>query len=1063
MKKQSLLFPLVASLAFGSVFFRNVNANEVTASTKNLSPFSSNQALTQDYSIEKLEPQIQPTTTSVESTTPNSVNKTGGTTATDTSSTADSSTKELAKKAKTLTATADGFVGASTNAELEAALAAKEPKIRILAALTFDRDYTINHNVVIDFQNLAHNAQTHRIFFSEQPSLIEFQNFKITGADPAGLFGANQDENAIIVGFATDWLNIRYHFTGTLRLTGGFNIYGGSKLSTFYIPQGKVILDGVAGNIDIDPVTEGLYAAPGKCYFARVYRLEIINGTQLTAPYLGKFYGRLDASSEQVTSSVNSGIFVSGGSKIMISYNRADSVSDEGEIIDTLATNVFLQVEGTGTEFNINTQIDITNDNNRGIVQMRGSGSQVNVAAGGKIQIDTKTTSAFRLQGTNSQINVISGGSITVNMEHDKDTPGNNGMRFVGSGLALSVDGPGSSVKIEKNSGKSPAIRFENGNQTIKVTNGGALSVHNVGDGNEYSNHVSQGNQAILFDDTTGWFDSPGPATFSVEGEKSSIDIRADSGATLDTTGELDLSFNATEKTYLVMIGKTGKDNSGIISGNKLQVYLHNPTYFDFQNRRIGSTNSGIGGWVFQGNSNSTLEIINSEIALWHKNEASFNNFDQDPNYFSDVTDLQIVGTDLDTVSSTSSPGLLAELTATGAGMKSYNRISANNQLPVIDDLRVPTNADKKIYGHVSVPEGVDAQLRDAWADEVEVTLEITYADATKAPVQLTTQTVGQTDNDDGLNPWGEGRQGGLFELAVPDGQYLKTGDTIQVISAKKIKGAHSLTELNTSKTTVDIVPPEPAVLNIEQVNTKTTTLSGTGEAGASVMLMKNRTPFCNTTVDANGQFTLTIPENSLAINDKLEVFLNDNAGEAGAKGVINKPITNDGSGNYNPPGEALQFHDATFLPATVKIVEGTLSFEVPTTIDFGTLKVSGLRAEAVGQTIGRLLIFDQRHTKQAWSLKIKESQPLAVRHSDGSVQTIPGTLYFAAEANNYQLLSSEAQTVATGKATGEDPVDLTGLLTGSTGFKVVLSGNQQIPGQYSAEFTWILEDAPQK
>ncbi|MGK0612258.1 hypothetical protein ACSFCG_12840, partial [Enterococcus faecalis] len=97
-------------------------------------------------------------------------------------------------------------------------------------------------------------------------------------------------------------------------------------------------------------------------------------------------------------------------------------------------------------------------------------------------------------------------------------------------------DGPGSSVKIENNSGKSPAIRFENGNQTIKVTNGGALSVHNVGDGNEYSNHVSQGNQAILFDDTTGWFDSPGPATFSVEGETSTIDIRADSGATLDTT-----------------------------------------------------------------------------------------------------------------------------------------------------------------------------------------------------------------------------------------------------------------------------------------------------------------------------------------------------------------------------------------------------------------------------------------------------------------------------------------------------------------------------------------------
>ena len=43
-----------------------------------------------------------------------------------------------------------------------------------------------------------------------------------------------------------------------------------------------------------------------------------------------------------------------------------------------------------------------------------------------------------------------------------------------------------------------------------------------------------------------------------------------------------------------------------------------------------------------------------------------------------------------------------------------------------------------KIYGHVVVPEGVEAKPRDAWTGEVEVTLRITYADTTKSPVEIT-------------------------------------------------------------------------------------------------------------------------------------------------------------------------------------------------------------------------------------------------------------------------------------------------------------------------------------
>ncbi|MDC5138013.1 hypothetical protein NRA43_18625, partial [Acinetobacter baumannii] len=144
-------------------------------------------------------------------------------------------------------------------------------------------------------------------------------------------------------------------------------------------------------------------------------------------------------------------------------------------------------------------------------------------------------------------------------------------------------------------SGRSSAVRFENGTQKLTVTNGGSLRVRNTGDGKSYVNRLNQGNQAIQFYDASGFLESPGSADFTVTGEKSNIDIRADSGATVDTTGDIDLNLTAGEKTYLVMVGKTGEDKTGIISGDVLNVDLESPTYFDFQNKRIGSETNGIG------------------------------------------------------------------------------------------------------------------------------------------------------------------------------------------------------------------------------------------------------------------------------------------------------------------------------------------------------------------------------------------------------------------------------------------------------------------------------------
>ncbi len=393
--------------------------------------------------------------------------------------------------------------------------------------------------------------------------------------------------------------------------------------------------------------------------------------------------------------------------------------------------------------------------------------------------------------------------------------------------------------------------------------------------------------------------------------------------------------------------------------------------------------------------------------------------------------------------------------------MKNYNRISANNQLPMIESLRVPTNADEKIYGHVVVPEGVEAKPRDAWTGEVEVTLRITYADTTKSPVEITALTQGQTDENEGAgyNPWGEGEQGGLFEVQVPNEERLTTGDQVQVVAAKKVRGGQEVTELDSSKTTVDVIPPEPANLSTTLINAASRTITGTGEAGALVSLKKNQAVLSETTIDDTGKFVLSIPENQLFAGDVLEIVLNDQAGEAAAKGVQNKPSTNDEIGNHNPSDTPVVYHDAPpFAPATKIVVEGGLSFLAPSKLDFGQIKATGLTQEAFGQMDiqEKLWIYDQRETKSPWILTIKLSQPFTT-DAGFSMQDV---LYFK-KAEEYQLVNEEELEIVRGQNSTNVQADYSEYLNNGRAFKLVLTKENQIAGNYSAEITWTLADAP--
>ncbi len=62
----------------------------------------------------------------------------------------------------------------------------------------------------------------------------------------------------------------------------------------------------------------------------------------------------------------------------------------------------------------------------------------------------------------------------------------------------------------------------------------------------------------------------------------------------------------------------------------------------------------------------------------------------------------------------------------------------------------------------------------------------------------------------------------------------------MQVIAAKKVRGGQEVTELDSAKTTVDVIPPEPAKLSTTLINAASRSITGTGEAGSLVSLKKS-------------------------------------------------------------------------------------------------------------------------------------------------------------------------------------------------------------------------------
>ncbi|WP_429947957.1 WxL domain-containing protein [Enterococcus sp. DIV1297f] len=534
--------------------------------------------------------------------------------------------------------------------------------------------------------------------------------------------------------------------------------------------------------------------------------------------------------------------------------------------------------------------------------------AEVRLTEGAKMNVHANRASALSLLSSNGQFNLLNLSELNLTAGNT-DSSANGAvavLRFIrAGGYQFTIDN--AKMNISKSGGRTPGIRMYGGNNHILVRNGGQFFIYNPGNGTPIDQDTSSGlaNQGVHYPRTGG-------NSFVVDGLGSKVQIIADNGAAIDMesqAGEIEARNGAT----FVAQGRTATDAAGIFNAGNLTVDFDNPLFMDFRNTRVG------GGNIFNASSGSTLNAINSDLSVWRKG-ADLNG---DPNLDFRSIDYSFTGTNFNTLRETNDPTQLNTEVFGNTGLTAYSRLSSNNgRWAIADELRVPTNADKKIYGRVSLPVGLD-DSRPAWDDEAIVTVEVEFPSGRTQ--EYTTKTVGHSDESPGISIYGEDPRGGLFEITLPEP--LEVGSKVRISNVELTSG--ELTEgfdhqiLTDTVEVFPIVPPAPAKFSSSIIGENSKTIQGISEnKEAEVTATHNGQPMdtSDVTVNDDGRFTLDLSELSLKEDDEIQIFLRDNAGSAKAAGVVDPPKTNNDRGNINPT-IALPYHDVTFESATILTV----------------------------------------------------------------------------------------------------------------------------------------------
>jgi len=676
------------------------------------------------------------------------------------------------------------------------------------------------------------------------------------------------------------------------------------------------------------------------------------------------------------------------GRPAMVFANSYMSGPNAAEIANRNNSHHQITISGVGTLLNLE---GYTNVNEPQTVHERanfilvGDNSSFNITNGAQLENLSHNTTAMIFFGTGTEFNISDHSKLAL--EVGGSAPPNAAaaaaVRFLEVGSAtFNVDA--SEVVLTATAGSAPLLRGVQANNGFYVRNGGLLELihYGTGVGIDFAAGSTDMETADRF--IVGLpLDSPYRTTPVGIDCRSEIYIRTNNlgvsgsrvGNSDPAAGAIrpgDTGLTATQNaansnenitfitaypgTVFVVSGQT-TDTDGIFRAGRLHMEVDAPLYFDFTQRQPGNA------LLFDTYGNianpSTIVGYNTDLSLWRNTRAGtavnppsplpghdpidgeaaafFSNisyFYLQPgnNNFANVNLVVSGGSTSEPrftewFNGPAMPGTGIDVVTGNAGWRQIRRLVANNAHPVVDLLRTPTDADQRIFGHVTIPEG-NRSARSAFDGEVFVDLVIT--DTADNFVQRINNV------PTGIHSiWGAPAHSGIFmaEITEPfeDGTtFLPIGYTVEVVRARRTSienppSPSTSTTLNEGvdgnlvnpritrpqdilcrigdnatycqETVIDITPPEQVedVAGLVSGNLRfdgdvtpaTTSITGTGEVGG-VVRVGRVTPVSGIVssvtwlggtapVEPDGTWEFMIPTNiTLEVGDQLSIYISD-------------------------------------------------------------------------------------------------------------------------------------------------------------------------------------------
>lgn len=568
----------------------------------------------------------------------------------------------------------------------------------------------------------------------------------------------------------------------------------------FNLPQGRIAFTAGSSNL----VSNGTDTSTSRGMLTAKF-LEMTNGAQVNARLGGGFFYS-NVSGTETTIDQGAQLIVHSETGLLFNQTNPSSFIVDGQ-------NSLLQ--GTGNRYS-------TGDNGT-LVSMIGPNSSIEVNNGGKIDIFATGTPAMLLNSQNGRFSVSNGSSLNLTSSGGANDRAAT-LRFRVQGGQTFLAESNSEINIRKIRGgtvaaaaaTAPAVRMRNPNNRFIVDSGGKVSIYNQGNGQPQNPGAFNRNQGILYTEGDN-------SHFELSGEGSVVEIDADFGAAIDTHNQT-ASISANEGTTFIARGRTASEGSGIFNTSRSTIALDKVRFFDFRNERPG------GGNIFNVSGGSRLESVNSNLSVWRKGS----HLDGDPDHDWPLFSYALSGTNFNRVEQSDDNNFTEVYSQGGVGATAFARMSGNNAPPVIDELRQPTNTDKFVFGHATVPVGTEGG-RDAWTDEVFVKVKITKKSGETE--EIIAPTYGMNNNNPGLVVYDEEPRAGLFKGATDEEGFLQRGDVLEIISAWRGE-ADEASERNIFsrpedlqapiRIVEDVTPPTSLVLASPEVTNATKQLRGT-------------------------------------------------------------------------------------------------------------------------------------------------------------------------------------------------------------------------------------------